>query len=252
MTGVEINLERKNALVAGGATGLGPFICQALDAAGANVAVHYNKNQNNADNVVKSLSNRSKAFKSDFTKVSSVRKLMRDVKNHYGFITILVNCAATESRDLCHINKISSDRWERTQRTNVVAPFILTQEFAKQKIGGSIVNISSIEGGRPSIGRSHYSVSKAALEMLTKSSALEYGSLGVRVNAVAPGLISRENIDKSWPEGVAAWKKNAPLGVLVKPEDLANAVVFLASDKASSISGAVLTIDCGLTITSGW
>ena len=88
--------------------------------------------------------------------------------------------------------------------------------------------------------------------MLTKASALEFGTRGIRVNAIAPGLINREGIEEGWPEGVAAWKAAAPLGRLVDPNDIANTCVFLASPMSSSISGTVLTIDCGLSIKPGW
>ena len=88
--------------------------------------------------------------------------------------------------------------------------------------------------------------------MLTKSAALEFGQLGIRVNAVAPGLIWRDGIEAGWPEGVNAWNEAAPLGRLVSPDDIASAVVFLSSEAAASITGTVLTIDCGLSVKSGW
>ena len=88
--------------------------------------------------------------------------------------------------------------------------------------------------------------------MQTKSAALEFGRTGIRVNAIAPGLIWREEIESSWPEGVKAWKEAAPLGQLVDPNNIASAVVFLSSDASASITGAVLTMDCGLSVTPGW
>ena len=88
--------------------------------------------------------------------------------------------------------------------------------------------------------------------MLTKSAALEFGPRGLRVNAIAPGLIWRDGIEEGWPEGVKAWNAAAPLGRLVQPDDIASAVVFLSSDAAASITGIVLTIDCGLSIKPGW
>ena len=129
---------------------------------------------------------------------------------------------------------------------------MLIQKLAEQGSSAAVINISSIEGSRPAPGHGHYSTSKAALEMLTKSAALEFGPIGLRVNAIAPGLIWRDGIEEGWPEGVKAWNAAAPLGRLVQPDDIANAVVFLSSDAAASITGIVLTIDCGLSIKPGW
>ena len=129
---------------------------------------------------------------------------------------------------------------------------VLIQEFAKQNRAGSVINISSIEAKRPGQQHADYAVSKAALEMLSKAAAQEYGSLNIRINAVCPGLIDREGIEKNWPEGVNSWKKASPLNALVNPDDIAKAVIFLASDSSSSITGSTLTVDCGLSVKSGW
>ena len=153
---------------------------------------------------------------------------------------------------MCDFDDLSDDLWGTTQKINVQAPLILTQEFAKQGISGSIINISSIEASQPAKGHAHYSVSKSALEALTKASASELGNLGIRVNGIAPGLIERAGKRVGWPEGVSLWEENAPLGKLVDPEDVSNAAVFLASDKAKSITGTILTIDCGLSATPSW
>ena len=88
--------------------------------------------------------------------------------------------------------------------------------------------------------------------MLTKAAALEYGPKGIRVNAIAPGLIHRDGIEQAWPEGVGAWTAAAPLGRLVNPVDIASTCVFLSSLAAGSISGVVLTVDCGLSVRPGW
>ena len=95
-------------------------------------------------------------------------------------------------------------------------------------------------------------MSKSALEALTRASASELGNLGIRVNGIAPGLMERAGIRVAWPEGVSLWEENAPLGTLVDPEDVSNAAVFFASDKAKSITGTILTIDCGLSATPSW
>ena len=118
--------------------------------------------------------------------------------------------------------------------------------------GGAIINIASIEGIQPAVGHSHYAASKAAVLMHTRTAALELGGHGIRVNAVAPGLIEREGIADAWPEGVARWTAACPLGRLGRPEDVADAVLFLASDAARWITGATLIIDGGMLARPTW
>ncbi len=178
--------------------------------------------------------------------------LFTDARDALGELTILVNCAAVESQDVSDIADIELDRWSSTQRANVDTPMVLTRLFAAQGIAGAVINISSIEASKPAPGHGHYSTSKAALEMLTRATALEFGGLGIRVNAIAPGLIMREGIEEAWPEGVAAWNSAAPLGRLVDPDNVADTVVFLASPSAASITGSIVTVDCGLSVKSGW
>ncbi len=249
---MQLSLAGRNALVTGASSGLGPFIVHALDAAGANVALHYHSNQAGAESVAAACSNRTAVLQADMGDPDSVDKLFQDAAAALGEMTILVNCAAAESQNVEDLAKLSNEQWAATQQANVQAPMKLIQQFAAQGIAGSVINISSIEGSRPAFGHAHYATSKAALEMLTQASALEFGPIGVRVNAIAPGLIHRDGIEEGWPEGVNAWKTAAPLGRLVDPQNIASAVVYLASDDASSVSGSLLTIDCGLSVRPGW
>ena len=242
------SLKNKRALVTGGSSGLGPFIVRHLDAAGAAVSVHYHDNQAGAESIAATLKNPTEVIQADLSETDAIIKLFEKSSP----IDILVNCAATESQDVAELNLLSNDRWRDTQQVNVEAPLLLIQSLAAQSRPSSVVNISSIEGTRPAPGHGHYSTSKAALEMLTKSAALEFGQMGMRVNAVAPGLIWREDIETAWPEGVNAWTESTPLGRLVAPDNIASAVVFLSSEAAASITGTVLTIDCGLSVKSGW
>ena len=242
------SLKGKRALVTGASSGLGAFIAMHLDAAGAYVTIHYHKNQAGAESLTANLTNPAELIKADLNNHDSIIALF----NRAAPVDILVNCAAAESQDVTDLNALESKRWRSTQQTNVEAPLLLIQQLAAQSQPACVTNISSIEGSRPAPGHSHYSASKAALEMLTKSAALEFGQLGIRVNAVAPGLIWRDGIEAGWPEGVNAWNEATPLGRLVSPDDIASAVVFLSSEAAASITGIVLTIDCGLSVRSGW
>jgi NAD(P)-dependent dehydrogenase (short-subunit alcohol dehydrogenase family) len=112
--------------------------------------------------------------------------------------------------------------------------------------GGAIVNVTSVQAFRPMEGLAHYSAAKAGLEMLTRSAALELGRSGVRVNAVAPGVVWRPGIETAWPEGVARYRAAAPLGRLAQPEDVADACLFLAADASRFVTGTTLVVDGGL------
>jgi NAD(P)-dependent dehydrogenase (short-subunit alcohol dehydrogenase family) len=111
---------------------------------------------------------------------------------------------------------------------------------------GAIVNVTSIQAFRPAPALAHYSAAKAGLEMLTRSAALELGPSGVRVNAVAPGLIWREGLETAWPEGVARFSKASPLGRVGRPEEVADACLFLASSAARFVTGTTLVVDGGV------
>ena len=243
-----LSLNGKRALVTGASSGLGPIIATALDAAGASVGIHYHQNLEGAESLAATLTNPTTLLQADLSQSESVASLFEAAAP----VNILVNCAAVESQNVEDLDKLDSERWRNTQQTNVEAPLVLIQKLAEQSSAATVINISSIEGSRPAPGHGHYSTSKAALEMLTKSAALEFGPIGLRVNAIAPGLIWRDGIEEGWPEGVKAWNAAAPLGRLVQPDDIASAVVFLSSDAAASITGIVLTIDCGLSIKPGW
>jgi NAD(P)-dependent dehydrogenase (short-subunit alcohol dehydrogenase family) len=112
--------------------------------------------------------------------------------------------------------------------------------------GGAIVNVTSIEAENPAPAHSHYNAAKAGAAMHTRAAAQELGPHGIRVNAVAPGLVWREGLDEAWPDGVARYLNAAPLGRLGQPEDVADACLFLASPAARWITGASLTVDGGV------
>jgi NAD(P)-dependent dehydrogenase (short-subunit alcohol dehydrogenase family) len=130
----------------------------------------------------------------------------------------------------------------------------LSQVAAKHMLanGGSIVNISSIEGLQPAFNHSHYATSKAAVLMHTRASALELGKHGIRVNAIAPGLIDREGLEQAWADGVTRWRTACPLERLGTPEDVADAVLFLISKAARWITGATLAVDGGMLTNRLW
>ena len=170
----------------------------------------------------------------------------------FGPINILINCAAFGSKKVSEFSKISKELWKKNQKINIQAPLILIQEFSKQKKAQSVINISSIESFIPAKNHEYYSISKSAVNMLTKSAAQEFGHLGIRVNSVSPGLLYRKNIGKEWPIGIKKWQEKSPLGKLVNPQDVANTVVFLASDFSHSINGENITVDTGMSCVQAW
>ena len=115
-----------------------------------------------------------------------------------------------------------------------------------------MVNVASIEGSDPAAGHGHYATSKAGLLMFTRASALEFGGDGIRFNAVSPGLIDRVGLREAWPDGVARWLDESPLGRMGSATDVANAVLFLLSPAAEWISGANLVVDGGMSAVSRW
>ncbi len=116
----------------------------------------------------------------------------------------------------------------------------------KESGGGAIVNMGSTSALNPGTDHSHYNSAKAAVVMLTRSAAQELGQYNIRVNAVSPGLIARPGIEEQWPDGVARWQNQSPLGRMGEPEDVADACLFLASPAARWISGQNLVLDGGI------
>ena len=148
---------------------------------------------------------------------------------------------------------MSPEEFTTVVDSNLGTVFHGTRAAASRMVdGGAIVNVASIEALQPADGHSHYSAAKAAVVAHTRAAALELGPLGIRVNAVAPGLIARPGIAEQWPDGVARWEAAAPLGRLGEPADVADACLFLASDAARWITGAVLVVDGGMLARPTW
>ncbi len=169
--------------------------------------------------------------------------------DQHGRLDAVVNNAGVQPVE--PLPDMTTEQWQSVVDTNLTGPFAVTHAAARHQVG-SITHIASIEGSHPAPGHAHYSASKAALIMHARAAALEYGPHGIRVNTVSPGLITRPGISEQWPEGVARWRKAAPLSRLGAPEDIGNACVFLASDLASWITGHDLVVDGGVTARPTW
>lgn len=238
-------------IVTGSGSGLGQGIARRFAEAGARVVVHYNTSAEGAQQVVNEIRARDGhaiAIQADVTQENKVARLMGETVRAFGRVDVLINNAGIYP--LHNLLEMSPAQWDDVVNANLRSAFLCTQAFAKQIVaqggGGSIVNITSIEAENPAPNHSHYDAAKGGVTMLTRASALELAAHNLRVNAVAPGLIWREGIEQSWPDGVQRWQNTAPLKRLGMPEDVADACLFFASPAARWITGASLTVDGGV------
>ncbi len=243
-----MNLEGEVVLVTGASGNIGQGIARRLGAAGASVIAHYNSDARAAEQLIAEMGSGS-IIHADLTDTRSIDKMLASTMP-----TLLVNNAAAQ--DVTELADLDADEWRRVMATNLDAAFLATQRCAnawrQTGAGGAVVNIASIEGSDPAPGHAHYATSKAGLLMFTRAAALEYGSSGIRINAVSPGLIDRDGLAADWPDGVERWLERAPLGRLGTPQDVADAVLFLLSPAARWISGTNLVVDGGMSAQSRW
>lgn len=185
----------------------------------------------------------------DISKAEDAAKLVACALETFGRVDALVNNAGVTCDNL--LMRMDEDAWDKVLNTNLKGAFLMTKAVIKPMLKqkkGSIVNIASVVGLMGNAGQANYAASKAGLIGFTKSVAKEYGKKGIRVNAVAPGFICSDmtaGLAENLKEQMLA---QVPLNVFGQPRDVANAVTFLASDKASYITGQVLTVDGGMVM----
>jgi 3-oxoacyl-[acyl-carrier protein] reductase len=244
-------LQGKVALVTGGSRGIGEAIVRRLVLEGADVAFTYLSSAARAEALVEELAAsgvRCKAYKSDAADFAQAEQLIKDVTTDFGALDVLVNNAGI-TRDTLLL-RMSEQQWDEVMTTNLKSVFNLSKHALRHMMrkGGSIVNISSVVGDFGNAGQANYAASKAGIFGFTKSLAKEMGSRNLRCNAIAPGFIATEMTHELTPEVQEAYLRNIPLNRFGKGEEVADAVVFLASDMSSYINGQTISVCGGLNM----
>ncbi|MBE5913733.1 MAG: 3-oxoacyl-[acyl-carrier-protein] reductase [Pseudobutyrivibrio ruminis] len=238
------------ALVTGGSRGIGRVIAEHLAKSGINVAICYSGNENAAQETIEACKKhgvQAMYVKADVSNADDVTEMFNQIKELMGPVEILVNNAGITRDGL--LLRMSEADYDAVLDTNLKGTFLCTKAAIKDMMkarNGRIINITSIVGVQGNAGQANYSASKAGVIGFTKSVAREYGSKGVTVNAVAPGFIQTAMTDQLPDNVKEAYLKQIPLARFGTPEDVADVVDFLASDKASYITGQVIEVTGGM------
>lgn len=243
-------LEGKVALVTGGTRGIGRAIVLKLASQGASIAFTGQRESEalrDTESEVSALGVKCKGYVSNASDFAITQELVSEVHGEFGKIDILVNNAGI-TRDTL-LMRMSEEQWDAVINVNLKSTFNFTKAvvpiMARQR-GGSIINISSIVGLNGNAGQSNYAASKAGIIGFTKSVAKEMGARNIRCNAVAPGFIATEMTDSLPQEVKDDYARRISLRRLGQGDDIANVVLFLASDLAGYVTGEVITVDGGM------
>ena len=246
--GLNIDLTSKVALVTGGSRGIGKDIAATLAGAGAKVAV-CGRDGAKAQAAAAAMGNGARGYACDVAQAAECERLVAAVEKDLGPIDVLVNNAGLTKDNL--LFRIAEQDWDQVLDTNLKAAFLLTKLAARGMIKrrwGRVINISSVVGLIGNKGQANYAASKAGLLGFTKAVAKELASRNVLVNAVAPGYIATELTEGLAEDVKQALQAAIPLDRLGRGADVAAAVLFLASDLASYITGQVLVVDGGMVM----
>ena len=247
---IQVDLSGQTALVTGASRGIGKAIALGLGQAGAKVACiarNEEKLRETAD-AIASAGGTAVVYACDVTDSAAVQKVVEAVVEDWDQLDIVVNNAGI-TRDTL-IPRMSDEDWDDVISTNLRSVFLFTRAASlvmMRRRSGRIINISSVSGIMGNPGQSNYSASKAGIIGLTRSVARELGSRKVTVNAICPGFIATEMTDALGPAVQDEVKKRVPAKRLGKAEEIADAVLYLASDSAAYVTGQILTLDGGLT-----
>ena len=243
-------LQTKTALVTGASKGIGRAIAIRFAEQGANVAFTYLSSVEQGQALEAELAAKgvkAKGYRSDASNFVQADKLINDVVTEFGSLDILVNNAGITMDNL--LLRMTEEAWDKIMNVNLKSCFNTVKAACKPMMkqrAGSIINMTSVVGIKGNAGQSNYAAAKAGIIGFTKSIALELGSRGIRSNAIAPGFIETEMTTSLDEKTVQSWRDNIPMKRGGKPEDVADACVFLASDMSSYITGQVIQVDGGM------
>lgn len=250
---MDLNLKDKVALVTGGSHGLGRVICLSLASEGAKVIVNYRRHPDKAADVVgqikKSFGVQAQAVAADMSNEADIIEMFRLAEEKFSQVDILVNNAAV--CPTCQVKDMSRQVWSETIEVNLTGTFLASREMVKRLLEagrkGRIINIVSQAAFRGSTtGHAPYDASKGGIVSFTIALARELARYGVTVNAVAPGIVATDMMAEALKTNKEKYLARIPLHRIAEPEEIANVVTFLASDRADYITGATVDVSGGM------
>lgn len=245
-----MRLEGKVALVTGASRGIGREIALEFAREGADVAVNYAGSEEKAREVaeeIKAMGRKALLVQCDVSDSQAVQDMIKSVVDYFGGLDILVNNAGITRDNL--ILRMKEEEWDAVINTNLKGVFLCTKTAARammKKRSGRIINISSIVGITGNPGQANYVAAKSGVIGLTKTTAKEFASRGITVNAIAPGFISTDMTEDLPEEVKEAMIKQVPLARIGEPKEIARVALFLASPDSSYMTGQILRVDGGM------
>lgn len=240
--------------VTGAGGGIGSGIAGRFADAGASLVLHYRSSEQAVGQLADNVAVPTTTVQADLSDAAGADRIVEAALGAFGQLDVVVNNAGVQP--LAGFDAMTVAEWRTMIDVNLTGTHLVTQAAVKAMVdagrSGSVIHIASIEGSHPAFLHGHYATSKAAVIMHARAAALEFGSRGIRVNSVSPGLVERPGLEEAWPQGVERWRSAAPLGRLGTPEDIGDACVFLASPLARWITGHNLVVDGGVLTHPTW